>query len=71
VEIEYCSTVILMDCYYKCYILGWVALGLFYIIYSTARPKVVKMAVGIAVILKTITLAKDRSVNKPYLNVAL
>jgi hypothetical protein len=46
-------------------------LGLSYIIYSIIWLKVVKMAVGIAIILRTITLAKNRLVNKLYLSVVL
>jgi hypothetical protein len=48
-----------------------VALNLFCIIRGAAQPKAVKIVVGIAVILKTITLVKDRSVNKLYLSIAL
>jgi hypothetical protein len=48
-----------------------VALSLFYIIYNTVQLKAVKTAVGIAIILKTITLAENKLVNKLYLNIVL
>jgi hypothetical protein len=35
------------------------------------RPKAAKIVVGIAVMLKTVILAEDRSVNKLYLSVVL
>ena len=57
--------------YYRRRILGRVILGLSYITHGTARLKVVKTAVGIAVTLRTMTLAEDRLVNKPYLSIAL
>ena len=70
-EIEYYSAVILVDRYYRRRILGRVVLGLSYIIRGVARLKVAKMAAGMAVTLRTITLAKDRLVNKPHLSIAL
>jgi hypothetical protein len=63
--------VISMDYYYRHYAPGWVVLGLFYIICGTVQLKAVKTAVGIAMTLRTITLAEDRLVNKLYLSIAL
>ena len=68
---EYYSVVISVDRYHRRRALGRVALGLSYIIYSTAQPKAAKTAAGITVTLRTAILAEDRSVNKPYLSVAL
>ena len=70
-EIEYYSVVISVDRYYRRRAPGRVVLGLSYIIYSAARPKAAKTAVGMAATLRTVTLAKDRLVNKPYLSIAL
>ena len=70
-EIEYYSAVILVDRYYRRRALGWVVLGSSYIIHGAARPKVAKTAAGIAATLRTVTLAEDRSVNKPHLSIAL
>jgi hypothetical protein len=46
-------------------------LGLSYITRGTAWLKVAKMVVGMAVTLRTVILAEDRLVNKPYLSIAL
>ena len=70
-EIEYYSAVILVDRYYRRRALGWVVLGSSYIIRGAARLKAAKTAAGMAVTLRTITLAEDRLVNKPYLSIAL
>ena len=60
-----------MDYYYRRRAPGRVVLGLSYIIRGAARLKVAKTAAGMAITLRTVTLAKDRSVNKPHLSVAL